>query len=81
MGVRDGVDDREPEAGARPSPRLVGAAEPLERTIGELVGEPWPLVGHMELDDAVVAARAQGHRAIPMAKGVLEQVSERPLEL
>ena len=35
----------------------------------------------MELDDPVVAARAQGHRAIPMAKGVLEQVSQRPLEL
>ena len=81
MGVCDRVDDREAETGALPSPRLVGAAEPLERAIGELVGEPWPLVGHVELDGSPRRARAHGDRAIPVAEGVLEQVSERPLEL
>ena len=77
MRTNDRVDDRQPETGpaADASTRRVGSGEALEHVSGCLGRDAAPLVGDLDLDDAVVPRRAQLDRIgrLGVLDGVLEQ--------
>src|SRR5215831_18239493 len=78
--TRDRLDDRQAEATAVLAPVRLGTAEALERALAKPLGEARPAVTDMELDDALASNGSQLHRAVAIAKGVVEQVAERLLE-
>jgi hypothetical protein len=76
----DELDDRKSETGAAAPPRLVGAAEAVERPRTELLRKPLALVHHVELDGAALLHGTQRHGAPAVRERVLDEVRERLLE-
>ena len=80
MGLVDAAHDRQSQARAAARPRSVAAGEALEGVRGELGREAVALVGHVDLQHAVVAPSAELHRAGPVAECVVGEVSQRLTE-
>ena len=80
VGARDGVGDREPEAPTAARPRLVRAAEALERTRRELGREPAAFVRHRHQKLVAVAFRRQTNHAGAVHEGVVDDCCDGALE-
>ena len=80
MSAGDGVDDREPEAGAAGRPRRVGPAEALEGVREEVGREAGALVADAERDRVAVARGLEPDGAAAVRERVVDEAAERLLE-
>src|SRR3954467_6604236 len=78
--ARDGADDGQPEPGAAPAARVVGAREAVEGAGGEARREAGPVVTHVELDPVDAGLCGHRDRAASVADRVVHEVAERLLE-
>ena len=79
MRVRDGLDEREAEAGARAAGAR-RAAEALERARQVVRGEAVAVIGHVQLDEVAVGAGRDADRHGAVAPRVVDQVGQRAVE-
>ena len=77
MRLRDQGDDREPEPAAPLTPRVVGAAEPVERALEKAIRKTGSGIGNVQLHDVVPLHGEEIDRAGAVIERVLDEVRER----